>query len=100
MTAKKKKPEPVSARQAAEVVLLQAGRPMHYREISKTALEQGLVRIRAGRKPNAERTLKTIRSYLAGCADGSADAKFVRIEPGVFDLKDRAATTDATAKES
>lgn len=89
-TTKKKGPEPVTARQAVEVVLLDAGRPMHYREIARTALERGLVRVRGGRKPNEEATIRTVRSYLAGCAQQGD--KFVRIDPGVFDLRDRPKT--------
>ena len=87
-----KKSRKVSAREAAEVVLLSEGRPMHYREISRVALERGIVAVRGGRRPNPARTTKTIRSYLAGCVQ--QDVKFVRIEPGVFDLKDRTAPSE------
>jgi len=90
--AKSKKPPKVSAREADEVVLLSEGRPMHYREISRVALERGIVAVRGGRRPNPDRTTKTMRSYLADCA--KQDVKFVRIEPGVFDLKDRTAQSE------
>jgi len=93
-----KKPQKVTAREAAEVVLLSEGRPMHYREISRVALERGIVAVRGGRRPNPARTTKTIRSYLAGCVQ--QDVKFVRIEPGVFDLKDRTAQSDKTENAS
>lgn len=86
---------PVSARDAAEVVLLAEGKALHYREISRLALERGLVKVRGKRKPNLDRTTKTMRSYLAGCA--AKGEKFVRIDPGVFDLKVRP-KTKASAK--
>jgi hypothetical protein len=97
-TTTTKKPKKVSAREAAEVVLLSEGRPMHYREISKVALERGIVAVRGGKRPNPARTMKTMRSYLAGCAQ--QDVKFVRIEPGVFDLKDRTAKSEQKTKSA
>jgi hypothetical protein len=78
----------VPAREAAKVVLLEAGRPMHYREITQVALEQGIVKVRGGgrKKPNPDATMKTIRSFLAGTV-AEEDTEFVRVDPGVFDLK-------------
>lgn len=86
--AKKAQLERVPARQAAVQVLEQAGRPMHYREITAVALEQGIVKVKKG--ATEEQTMRTIRSYLAGCA--AEGVRFVRLDPGVFDLKDRAGT--------
>lgn len=87
----KPKVQKVPAREAAKVVLLEAGRPMHYREITQVALEQGIVKVRGNgrRRPNPEATMKTIRSFLAGTVaeDGT---EFVRVDPGVFDLKPEA----------
>lgn len=78
----------VPARAAAQAVLLTAGRPMHYREITKTALEQGIVRARGGKgDPTFDKTMKTVRSYLAGCA--TKGVEFVRLGDGVYDLVDR-----------
>jgi hypothetical protein len=86
-----KSPPKVTAREAVEVVLLDAGRPMHYREIARVALERGIVKVRGGKKPDEQATIRTVRSYLAGSA--AAGDKFVRIDPGVFDLKERPAPT-------
>jgi hypothetical protein len=93
------KPVKVPAREAAELVLLDAGRPMHYREITKTALEQGIVRVRGAnprKKPDFDKTMKTIRSFLAGSVT-EADSKFVRVDSGVFDLKSRPTKAEAVA---
>lgn len=84
--AAKKAQEKLPARQAAVVVLERAGRPMHYREITKEALAQGIVKVKKG--ATEEATMKTIRSYLAGCA--AEGVRVVRLDAGVFDLKDRA----------
>lgn len=79
----KQKQNRMPAREATEVVLLNAGKPMHYREITRQAIESGLVRVKKGRrKVNADATMKTIRSYL--CAEEGD--KFVRVGPGVFNL--------------
>lgn len=78
------KPVKVPARKAAEIVLLQNGKPMHYREITRVAVEQGIVKVPKGKRVNADKTMKTMRSFLAGSAkDGD---KFVRVDDGVFDL--------------
>lgn len=100
-TAKAKAKEPkVPARRAAEVVLLDAGRPMHYREITRVALERGIVAVRGNprKKPDPEATMKTIRSFLAGQAQVEG-SKFVRVDSGVFDLKERQQTATAAAKK-
>lgn len=78
-----KKKVKLTAREAAEVVLLQNGKPMHYREISRVAIEQGIVKVRGGkRRPDPAATTKTVCSYL--CAEEGT--KFVRLAPGVFDF--------------
>lgn len=91
--SKQTKQEKLPARRAAEVVLLNNGKPMHYREISRVALEQGIVKVKKGAKP--EQTEKTIRSYLAGCA--AEKVNFKRLDKGVFDLT--AARRKALVKE-
>lgn len=94
---KPQKTEKVPAREAAKVVLMQAGRPMHYREITKVALEQGIIRVRGGsrKKPDPDKTMRTIRSYLCE-AEGK---EFVRIDTGVFDLKERVEKATKAAKK-
>ena len=90
------KTEKLPARKAAEVVLLQNGAPMHYREITKQAIENGLVRVKKGkRKVDEGATMKTIRSYL--CAEEGA--RFVRVDTGIFDLTDKA-RKELSAKKS
>jgi hypothetical protein len=85
--ATKTKTEKLSKRQATDVVLLQAGKPLHYREITRIALENGLVRVKKGkRKPDPEATMKSVRSYL--CAEEGE--KFVRVAPGIFNLTPQA----------
>lgn len=89
------KPEKVPARQAAEIVLIKAGRPMHYREITKEAIAMGIVKVRGkGRKPNEAKTMKTIRSFLCE-REGT---EFIRVDQGVFDLKARAEAAAENAK--
>ena len=72
---------PMSGTDAAEVVLLNAGHAMHYTEITRIALETGIVKL-AGKTPVA-----TMGAYLAKATQ--AGDRFVRVEAGVFDLKAR-----------
>lgn len=82
-----KRQSKMPAREATDVVLLQEGKPLHYREITRKAIENGLVRVKKGkRKPDPDATMKTIRSYLCA-AEGD---KFVRVAPGIFDLTPKA----------
>lgn len=93
------KPEKVPVREATEIVLLEAGKPLHYREISRKAIEGGLIKLRGGkRKADPDKVMKTVRSYL--CAEEGD--KFKRVAPGIFDLtpQARAAIKKATAKVS
>lgn len=70
-----------SGRAAVEVVLLHAGGPLHYTEITRLALESGLIKTR-GRTPK-----QTIAGYLARAVrDGD---RFVRVDRGVFGLAER-----------
>lgn len=71
---------------ACEVVLINAGRPMHYKEITRVALECGLIQTR-GKTPK-----QTISGYLVRAAgEGDPHATFVRTGPGIFDLSARGA---------
>lgn len=92
------------ARAAAKVVLLEAGRPMHYREIAKRAIDENLVRVRGGdplKEADPEATMKTIRSFLCGetqrAERGDGESDFVRVDAGVYDLRP---TVIAAAKMS
>lgn len=95
--AKPDKPVKVPAREAAQVVLLNAGRPMHYREITREAIEQGIVKVRGSsrKKPDFEKTMKTIRSFLC---EHEGDM-FVRVDSGVFDFKDRSKAAKIAAEK-
>lgn len=70
--------EPISQRAAVELVLMRAGRPLHYREITRIALETGLLRTE-GETPEA-----TVSAMLA--TRSKAGDTFVKVEPGIFDL--------------
>lgn len=70
--------EPLTQRAAVELVLLRAGRPMHYQEITRVALETGLLRT-AGETPEA-----TVSAMLATRA--KAGDTFVKVDPGIFNL--------------
>lgn len=74
--------EPLSGAAAAEIVLLQAGKALHYTEITRLALESGVLKL-DGKTPEA-----TMSAYLAKAA--KKGDTFVRVEPGIFDLKARA----------
>lgn len=98
--AAKKKVAKVPVREAARIVLLESGRPMHYREIAKVAVEQGIVKVRGKRrKPKLDATVKTVRSYLAGEAAREGEGQFVRVDPGVFDIRNRK-KVEAAAKRA
>lgn len=77
--------EPMSGPKAAQVVLLHAGKALPVDEITRTMLEAGTVKL-AGKTPG-----QTISAYLAKAA--KRDDTFVRISPGVFDLKEREKAT-------
>lgn len=78
-------PPRMTGKRAATLILQQAGKPLHYREITRLALEGGLIKT-AGKTPDA-----TMNAMLATAAkDGDT---FVRLDPGIFDLKERATAT-------
>lgn len=70
--------EPLTQRAAVELVLMRAGRPMHYREITRIGLQTGLIRTE-GETPEA-----TVSAMLATRA--KAGDTFVKVEPGIFAL--------------
>ncbi len=68
--------------QASERVLAEANEPLHYREIARRILAQGLVAT-AGRTPEA-----TVNAQLAtSIARQGATSTFVRVAQGVFGLR-------------
>jgi restriction system protein len=69
--------------QAAEQVLRAAGAPLHYEEITRRALEQGLITT-SGKTPAA-----TLRgAIIADMRDHGSGSRFVRIQPGVYALRE------------
>jgi hypothetical protein len=82
--------EPVAGPEAARLVLLTKGKPMHVEEITREMLEAGVVKL-TGKTPT-----QTVSAYLAKLA--KRGDTFVRIAPGVFDLKDRPKGKTKTAE--
>jgi hypothetical protein len=72
---------PVAGPQAVEVILLHADGPMSVDELSRTALETGVVKLK-GKTPT-----QTISAYLAKAA--KKGDRFVRVGPAMYDLKTR-----------
>lgn len=71
---------------AAYKILIQAGHPLHYREIIRRALKQGLIESR-GKTPEA--TLNAQLNVSIKRADeGGPPSLFVRVGQGVFGLKE------------
>jgi restriction system protein len=84
---------------AAYKILIEAGQPLHYREITRRALEQGLIESK-GQTPEA-----TINAQLAvntkRAEEGGPLSRFVRVGWGVFGLREwgEPVTTTPTAGE-
>ncbi len=72
--------------EAAHEILKQAGHPLHYREIARRALEQGLIESR-GKTPEA-----TMNAQLAvnikRAEESGPPSPFVRVDRGVFGLRE------------
>lgn len=89
---------------AAHEILKQAGQPLHYREIARRSLEQGLIESR-GKTPEA-----TMNAQLAvnikWAEEGGPPSPFVRVGRGLFGLSEwgeigpTATTTDERPKAS
>lgn len=73
--------EPMIGREAAKAVLVREGKPLRIEEITREALEAGVVRL-PGATP-----VQSMSSYLARAA--KKGDTFVRIGPGTYDLKGR-----------
>lgn len=99
MATKKQEPRKLFAREAAVVVLYDEGRPMHFREIAQIAHDRDLIRSRGPkkRKPDLDRTIKTMRSYMTD-ASALPDGPFVKVEPGIYQLKDGVSKPERIAR--
>lgn len=67
---------------AAEEVLRETGRPLHYADITEIALEQGYLES-AGATPQ-----NTMRARLSSDVRDNPESRFERTAPGIFGLKD------------
>jgi hypothetical protein len=80
--------KPLTGVGAAEIVLIRRGKATHVTDITREVLESGLVKL-SGKTPE-----QTMSAYLAKEA-AKTGGKFVRVEPGVFDLRTREAEPTA-----
>jgi len=85
--------------EAAEFVLKKAGSPLHYREIVRAALSQGIL-VTSGKTPD-----QTLNAQLATDIRDNPSSLFQRTDKGVFALKEwgfakYAPTNDAQAPDS
>jgi hypothetical protein len=70
--------------EAVRTVLLEAGTPLHYKEIASRIIRQRLGRIR-GRRPD-----RSVNARLsAEILKNGKGSPFVRVSPGVFGLRER-----------
>ena len=75
-------PKPLTFLKAAQKVLTDAGRAMHYRDITRIALETGLL-VTQGKTPEA-----TMSAQIAVQLQEQGDAStFVRVSPGIYGLR-------------
>lgn len=80
-----------TAKDAAAAILRDARKPLHYREITKRGLDSGMFKLK-GKTPEA-----TINSMLA--VDAKNDGVFVKVDAGVFDLRERVEKATDKAEE-
>lgn len=72
--------KPLTGVEAAEAVLIRRGKATHVTDLTREALESGVWRVKGGTPT------QTMSAYLAKEAAKPA-GKFVRVAPGVFDLR-------------
>jgi len=71
---------------AAHEILKLAGQPLHYREIARQALEQGLIESRG---KTAEATINAqLAVNIKRAEEGGSLSPFVRVGRGVFGLRE------------
>jgi hypothetical protein len=68
-------------KRAAEEVLREVGRPLHYTDITELALEAGYLKTR-GRTPH-----NTMRARLSVDVRDNPESPFVQTAPGVYGLR-------------
>ena len=87
--------------EAAHMILVEACQPLHYREITKRALEQGIIQTR-GNTPEATMNAQLGADINHG-DEGGPLSRFVRVGKGTFGLRDWSqmeATRDVAAQEA
>lgn len=78
-------PQVMSMKQAAQLMIQEAGEPLHYRDITERALKRGLI-APTGKTPAASmNALITVDIKQNG-----ANSPFYRVGPGIFGLQDAA----------
>jgi restriction system protein len=79
---------------AAHGILKQAGQPLHYREIARRALEQGLIESK-GKTPEATMNAQ-LATKIKRAAEDDPPSLFVRVSRGVFGLREWGETMPTT----
>lgn len=72
--------KPLTGVEAAEMILIREGRPRHITDLTREVLETGIVKL-SGKTPQ-----QTMSAYLAKEA-AKVGGRFVRVAPGVFDIR-------------
>jgi len=85
--------QPVSMREAAHQILKKAGRPLHYREITRRAIRLGIIR------PEGRTPALTLRARMGDDMNRNPETPFVRVGDGTYALKEWPLTPKAPAKK-
>ncbi len=85
--------QPVSMREAAHQILKKAGRPLHYREITRRAIRLGMIR------PEGRTPALTLRARMGDDMNRNPETPFVRVGDGTYALKEWPLTPKAPAKK-
>ncbi|MNR78944.1 hypothetical protein D3C72_96450 [compost metagenome] len=85
--------QPLSMREAAHQILKKAGRPLHYREITRRAIRLGMIR------PEGRTPALTLRARMGDDMNRNPETPFVRVGDGTYALKEWPLTPKAPAKK-
>ncbi|GEM_PF-3237687 len=81
----------VSMREAAHQILQKAGRPLHYREITRRAIRLGMIR------PEGRTPALTLRARMGDDMNRNPVTPFVRVADGTYALKEWPLTSKVPA---
>lgn len=84
---------PVSMREAAQSILKKAGRPLHYREITRRAIRLGMIR------PEGRTPALTLRARMGDDMNRNPETPFIRVGDGTYALKEWPLAPKAPAKK-